>query len=154
MSKTGPFIIIDANKKEQLLYQIAFQNLKLNNPVIFFEDGKEALDYLISAKETPSMIICDINIPQINGMDLRHQIAANPDLKRKSIPFVFMSSSPTIANIKEAYDLPVQGFFKKADSAAGIERILALLTEYWTECIGAHIIQQSESHSKMQSSFR
>lgn len=135
MSKTGPFIIIDDNKKEQLLYQIALQSLKVNNPVHFFDDGKEALDYLETTKDNPFLIICDINMPQMDGMDLRQRIAANPYLKKKTTPFVFMTNAPCNANVKEAYELSVQGFFKKADSAGGLERVLALIIEYWTECI-------------------
>ncbi|MCD6017397.1 MAG: response regulator [Bacteroidetes bacterium] len=135
MSKSGPFIIIDDNKKDQLLYQIVLQNLKVHNPVLFFDDGKEALEYLETTKDNPFLIICDINMPQMDGLDLRHRIAANPYLKKKATPFVFMSSAASGANVKEAYALAVQGFFKKADSAAGLERILALLIEYWSECI-------------------
>ncbi|MGZ5191163.1 MAG: response regulator [Flavisolibacter sp.] len=135
MSKTGPFVIIDDNKKEQLLYQIALQSLKVHNPVHFFDDGKDALEYLETTKENPFLILCDINMPQMDGLDLRHRIAANPYLKKKATPFVFMTSSPSNANVKEAYDLSVQGFFKKENGAAGLERILALLIEYWSECI-------------------
>jgi CheY-like chemotaxis protein len=135
MSKSGPFVIIDDNKKEQLLFQMALQSLKINNPVHFFDDGKDALEYLEATKENPFLIICDINMPQMDGLDLRQRIAANPYLKKKATPFVFMTSAPTSAGVKEAYELSVQGFFKKSDSAAGLERVLALLIEYWSECI-------------------
>ncbi|MES2568068.1 MAG: response regulator [Bacteroidota bacterium] len=135
MSKSGPFVIINDNKKEQLMYQIALQNLKVNNPIHFFEDGSDALEYLETTKENPFLIICDINMPKMDGLELRRKIEANPYLKSKATPFVFMSSSPTSASVKEAYELSVQGFFKKSEGAAGIEKILALLIEYWTDCI-------------------
>lgn len=134
MPKSGPFVIIEDNKKDQLLYQIALQNLNVHNQVLFFDDGTEALEYLEKTKENPFLIICDINMPQMDGLDLRQRIAANPYLKKKATPFVFMSASPTSACVKMAYDLSVQGFFKKTD-VSGLERTLALLIEYWSECI-------------------
>lgn len=135
MSKSGPIIIIEDNKKDQLLYQIALQNLNVHNQVLFFDDGRDALEYLETTKDNPFLIICDINMPQMDGLDLRHRIAANPYLKKKATPFVFMSSTPSSANVKEAYELSVQGFFRKADGANGLERVLAMLLEYWSECI-------------------
>lgn len=135
MSKSGPFIIIDDNKKEQLLYQIALKNLNVNNETLFFDDGYEAMQYLETTKENPFLIICDINMPKMDGLDFRQRIAANPYLKKKATPFIFMTSSPTSINLKEAYELSVQGFFRKTQGAEGLEQQLSLMIDYWQECL-------------------
>ncbi len=135
MSKSGPFVIIEDNKKEQLLYQIALKNLNVPNNTHFFDEGSEALQYLETTKENPFLIICDINMPKMDGLDLRQRISANPYLKKKATPFIFMTSTPTNINLKEAYELSVQGFFRKTQSNEGLERQLALVIDYWTECL-------------------
>lgn len=135
MSKSGPFVIIEDNKKEQLLYQIVLKNLNVPNSTHFFDEAREALQYLETTKENPFLIICDIKMPKIDGLDLRQRISANPYLKKKATPFVFMTNTPTTINIREAYELSVQGLFRKTHGIEGLERQIALLIDYWTECL-------------------
>lgn len=135
MSKSGPFIIIEDNKEEQLFYGTVLKNLNVLNQIHFFQNGREALEYLETTKENPLLILCDINMPQMDGMDLRERIAANPYLKKKATPFVFRTGSPTNSEVKDAYELSVQGFFRKYQDYEKNERQIKLIIDYWSECI-------------------
>ncbi|MES2565597.1 MAG: response regulator [Bacteroidota bacterium] len=130
MSKTGPIIIIEDEEREIGLYQAI---LPLKNKVIYFRNGRTALDYLETTKDDPFIIICDINMPVMDGLDLRERINSNPYLKKKATPFVFRTASATRLNFKKSYDLNVQGFFKKNHAHAEDEKQINLIIDYWQE---------------------
>lgn len=100
----------------------------------FFHDGHSLLKYLRSSESPPFMILCDINMPHIDGLDLREVMWNDVDLKRISIPFIFFSTAASTSQIKKAYDLTVQGFFLKGNSMAETVRKLQLILDYWKEC--------------------
>ncbi|MES2565297.1 MAG: response regulator [Bacteroidota bacterium] len=141
MAKYGPIIIVDDNSEEQQTYHNVLKQLGIKNQLFFFDNGHEALDYLQTTKEDPFLIICDINMPKMDGMELRRLIAANPYLKKKGMPFVFRSHSATSGEIKEAYELSVQGFFPKTDDPARIEKQLAVIFDYWMECFDPPVME-------------
>jgi CheY-like chemotaxis protein len=58
--------------------------------LIFFNNGVEAIKYLEQEDVVPVMIFSDINMPGMNGFQLRDQIHANPDLRVKCVPFLFL----------------------------------------------------------------
>lgn len=100
----------------------------------FFYDGHALLKYLKGSGSPPFMILCDINMPHIDGLDLREVICKDVDLKRISIPFIFFSTAASTSQIKKAYDLTVQGFFLKGNSMAETVQKLQLILAYWKEC--------------------
>jgi CheY-like chemotaxis protein len=58
------------------------------------------------------MILSDINMPVMNGISFKREIDSDEILKRKCIPFVFISTSP-LPLMKQISDLSIQGFFEK-----------------------------------------
>jgi CheY-like chemotaxis protein len=93
MSKSGPLIIVEDDPDDQNLIQEILDLLKVKNRFYFFTNGKQALDHLRSEGEQPFLILCNINLPIINGLELRAAIEKILTLKRKSIPFVFFSTT-------------------------------------------------------------
>jgi CheY-like chemotaxis protein len=135
MAKDGPIIIVEDNKQERSLYEIAFKNLLTSNPVHFFENGKEAFDYLQVTRENPFLIICDLTMPAMEGLELRQRISDNPYLKKKATPFVFRTGSARSIDIDKAYELSVQGFFIKCENYEKMQEQLKMILKYWHECL-------------------
>lgn len=135
MSKSGPLIIIDDDKEEHFFYKTVLNSLNLRNKLIFFENGKEALEYLETTTDSPFLILCDMNMPVMNGLELRKKIAESPELKRKSTPFIFRTGTATTKDLIRSYELTVQGFFKKTDDLHQLEHQLAMIINYWKECL-------------------
>ena len=131
MSLKGPIVLIDDDDDDQYLVQSMLQELDLPNELRLFENGKHALDYLKNTAESPFLILCDINMPVMNGLELRDQIDADPYLKDKSIPFVFQSTSADFFLIKECYKGNIQGFFKKEMDMKSCIDQLDLIIRYW-----------------------
>lgn len=133
-SKPGPIIIAEDDPDDQDLLKEVLESFNLPNPLLFFADGVQALEYLRSTSEQPFVIICDINMPKMNGLSLRGEIEKDESLKRKSIPFIFVSTDVSVKTVCDAYDMTVQGFFKKSDTVQGIREMLRIIIEYWGLC--------------------
>lgn len=135
MAQNGPIIIVEDSVVERSLYQIALKSLKLPNEFRFFVNGEEALKYIETTDETPFLIISDLNMPKMNGLELREKINASSHLRKKATPFVFRTGSISESDVNKSYELSAHGFFCKNHDFAGLEKQLKIIIDYWTECI-------------------
>lgn len=67
-------MIIEDDLDDQFMFQEVFKALNYKNEVIFFEDGLSALEYLTETSIKPFIIFSDINMPKLNGLELREKI--------------------------------------------------------------------------------
>lgn len=134
MPKKGPIILIEDDKDDQELIAEIISQSDHTNLLRIFPDGQEALDYLQANTDRHFLIICDINLPVINGLELKQRINGNERLRSKSIPFVFLSTTEDRSLVKEAFDMSVQGFFKKPSSYQELKVILEMVLNYWKHC--------------------
>ena len=140
MNKSGPIIVIEDDTDDQALFADAFKELSYPNQIIFFGNGIEALDYLIAFTEQPFLILSDINLPKLNGFQLREQIHNNEQLRLKCIPYLFFTTSADQRSVIDAYSHSVQGFFTKPTSYTELLRILKNIVEYWKDCHSPNVL--------------
>lgn len=105
------------------------------NPLRIFHNGKEAFEYLETAADQPFLIICDVNMPVMNGLELRQLMYDRKDPRNKDIPFIFLSTSEDKKIVDKAYALAVQGFFTKPHDFYELKNILECTLEYWRFCL-------------------
>jgi CheY-like chemotaxis protein len=130
----GPIIIVDDDQDDQEIYELGIKSLGLQNQLIFFEGGQQALEYLYNTPEQPFIILSDINMPKMNGIQFKTRIHEDSFLREKSIPFVFISTNATSSAVRQAHLLSVQGYFEKPHTMDGVKSLLKLLFEYWKLC--------------------
>jgi len=135
MNKTGPIIIIEDDMDDQRLLEMIFQKLQYVNEIVYFADGIEALAYLNKTDVQPFLILSDVNMPRINGFELRNRVFTNEQLQTKCIPYLFFTTSADKTSVVKAYAMSVQGFFVKPDSLQALENSIRKIVEYWQECI-------------------
>ena len=135
MNKTGPIIVIEDDIDDQEVLEEIFEKLQYANKIIYFTDGNDALEYLNKAEVQPFLILSDINMPKINGFELRNKIFTNEQLQTKCIPYLFFTTGANKKAVVDAYALSVQGFFLKPNSIPGLESTIKKIIEYWKECI-------------------
>jgi DNA-binding NarL/FixJ family response regulator len=73
-------------------------------------------------------------MPVMDGLELRKSIDENEYLRRKSIPFVFLTTTAGGSAVKAAFDMSVQGFFEKGSSMQEIGTMIRLIYDYWQLC--------------------
>jgi len=115
------------NDVELTLEALAEHNLA--NRVTVAHDGVEALDYLrrtgaFSGREPglPAMVLLDIKMPRMDGLEVLREIRTDPELKR--LPVVILTSSREQQDLITSYDLGVNAYVvKPVDFAAFIEAV-------------------------------
>ncbi|RYC68586.1 MULTISPECIES: response regulator [Spirosoma] len=135
MSLKGPIISIEDDPDDQFMIEHTIRKLGVANPIRFFGNGQEALDYLESTTEQPFLMLCDINMPIMNGIELRQRINQSEYLSRKAIPFVYLTTTASEESVNAAYAAMVQGFYEKAPSASAFQDQLKLIIDYWQNCL-------------------
>lgn len=135
MNKNGPVVVIEDDEDDQIVLNEIFKILDYKNKIVFFRDGDLALEYLNKTDTIPFLILSDINMPKINGFELRSRIHTNEQLHLKCIPYLFFTTSANKKSVVEAYAMSVQGFFVKPDTHQKLENTIRKIMEYWRECI-------------------
>jgi CheY-like chemotaxis protein len=130
----GPIVIIEDDKDDQEIYQEAIKAIGISNELHFFDHGKAALEYLSSTEEQPFIILSDINMPAMTGLELKKCMQDDPYLASKGIPFVFISTNASKVSVRHAHALSVQGYFEKPQSVDAFKAMLRKLFDYWELC--------------------
>lgn len=128
-------MFVDENRYTHKLLKRCLKELKLDNQVVTCYNGEEALSYLRDTEDKIFLILSEVTMPEMDGLELKRMIEMTPELKVKSIPFFYLTEVHLDAVVKTAYSLGIQGYFKKS---ADIEKLLKTLTcifEFWTHCI-------------------
>ena len=131
---TDPIVVVEDDADDQYFIKTICEKLGIMGDILFFDDGKKALQYLSTTQRKTFIILCDINMPIMNGLELRRHIQEDESLRRKSIPFVFLSTAARPKEVEEAYNLTVQGFFVNASQLSDMEKTLELILDYWLKC--------------------
>lgn len=130
----SPIVFIDDDEDDQLMFQQALTELGVAHPALFFEDGQAALDYLTTTTQLPFLIISEISMPRMSGLELRQHLEQDRVLRKKSIPFIFMTYPVVEHLVEEAYELTIQGLFEKKTSFNDWKQQLQDILRYWTDC--------------------
>lgn len=136
LKNTDPILLIEDDEDDQKMLQQALEELNLSNRLVTLSDGSQALDYLRKSGVSPFIILCDMDMPRMDGMELWQRINQDPQLRKKGIPFIFLTSHDDPQDIAEAYSKQtVQGFFVKGNDQRQIREILRQILSYWDLCL-------------------
>jgi CheY-like chemotaxis protein len=99
-------------------------------------DGQEALDYLhgtgdFEGRPTPHLIVLDLKMPKVTGLEVLRWIKEQPDLK--AIPVVVLTASERTEDIDASYQLGANSFVTKPTGVGAFREGLHQLRQYWTE---------------------
>jgi CheY-like chemotaxis protein len=134
MQKSGPIIVIEDDSEDQEILADIFKTLNYPNEIIFFLDGYKALEYITSSNVQPFLILSDINMPKLNGFELRRKIHNNEELRIRCIPYLFFTTGADRRAVTDAYSMSAQGFFIKPSKMKDLENTIRKIVEYWLEC--------------------
>jgi CheY-like chemotaxis protein len=133
-TKPVKILLVEDDSIDVKAFQRAMSKLKISNPVQISRDGVEAWEYLQETvanddAETPSLVILDINMPRMNGLELLSKIRGDDNLRHL---IVFMLTTSNDEKDKfEAFDMNVAGYMLKSDMGNSFIRAVELIDSYW-----------------------
>jgi CheY-like chemotaxis protein len=128
--KTVNLLIVDDDDIDATALRRALQKLKLLNPLYRAKDGLEALEILRNGEiPSPYIILLDINMPRMNGLEFLEALRADPDLTA-SVVFV-LTTSKSDEDIIAAYREHVAGYLLKQRMDSDFMQVVSLLDHYW-----------------------
>lgn len=130
----GPIVIVEDDLDDQEIYREVINDLGIPNEIRFFNMCQPFLDYINTTEEQPFIILSDINLPLMTGLQLKKLMQEDPYLSAKGIPFVFISTDASKVAIRHAHALSVQGYFQKPAKMEDMKEMMRSLFEYWQRC--------------------
>lgn len=144
----GKIILVDDDCYEKELLESALKKRGWDSKVEYFDDAVEALEHLRQNADEIFLIISDMNMPSMNGMDFKRAIDNDSILREKSIPFIFATSAQVKSEITQAFGYRVQGFFHKPNATEEQADILDIIIKYWI--ISSHPNKDVDIHATKQ----
>ena len=127
-SREVNILVVEDDEIDVKALLMAFKKLKIANPVTVAKDGIEGWEALQSLPR-PYLLILDINMPRMNGIELLGKIRAT-ERYHDSIVFVLTTSTDDKDKF-EAYNLNVAGYMLKSDMGASFIRAIEMVEQYW-----------------------
>ena len=127
-SRVVTILLVEDDEVDVKALKWAFEKLKVANPLVIARDGVEAWEMLKDLTR-PYLIITDLNMPRMNGIELLRKISQSSD-HRDSIVFVLTTSNDEQDKI-DAYGLNVAGYMLKTDMGTSFMRAISLIDNYW-----------------------
>lgn len=127
-------LLIEDNPGDIKLFEEAVLAEELNIVIDVVEDGEAAIEYYEKLKaldfvDAPSLIISDLNIPKITGLDVIKKFKSDPIFK--IIPIIVLSTSNLDSDIKECYSTYVNAFLVKPIGINEFFNLVKLIDEFW-----------------------
>ncbi|MCE6989845.1 response regulator [Dyadobacter sp. CY323] len=134
MNKNGDIVIVEDDEDDRYLLEDVFNSLECVNKRLYFEDGEAALAYLQDSTSVPFLILSDINMPRLDGFELRKKLHTDAELQIRCIPYLFFSTAVNQQMVIDAYSVSAQGFFVKQGAFDELRKTISVILEYWRRC--------------------
>ena len=136
-NKLVKILLVEDNLDDIVIAQKAFKEAKLVNPLFVVRDGEEALEFLHqrgryqngASSPRPNLILLDINIPKVNGLEVLAHVKHDSELRR--IPVIMLTSSRRDQDVVAGYTNGCNSFLQKP---VEFERFVELVKQvglYW-----------------------
>jgi two-component system response regulator len=135
-AKMNEILLVEDNPDDVELALHALKRNNILNPIVVARDGQEALDYLYyegqyadSKHELPALILLDLKLPKVDGIEVLRKIKENNSLKK--VPVVILTSSQEEKDLVESYDLGVNSYIRKPVDFDQFVETVRYIGYYW-----------------------
>jgi len=130
-------LVVEDDENDVFLLQRAFKKTGLNLPVHACRDGADAMSYLkgegkYSDRSTypfPRVLITDLKMPRCSGFDLLRWLHEHPECNL--IPKIVLSASAAMEDVKLAYQLGANCYFRKPVKADELIELVTVAQTFW-----------------------
>jgi CheY-like chemotaxis protein len=131
MRSSKPVLLVEDDQVDAMTVKRALKDLKVTNPLVCMPNGEEALGYLRNnSNKKPCVILLDLNMPKMNGIEFLKIIKADDELKK--IPVVVLTTSRDTHDKVETFGLSVAGYIVKPTDYKKFVETIRTIDIYWT----------------------
>ncbi|HEY3327815.1 MAG TPA: response regulator [Novimethylophilus sp.] len=128
--KNKPILLVEDDQVDAMTVKRALKELHVTNPVTHVENGEAAVEHLRGPDEKPCIILLDLNMPKMGGIEFL-QIAKHDD-GIKMIPVVVLTTSEEQQDKVESFNLGVAGYMTKPVDYQQFVEVMRSINTYWT----------------------
>ncbi|WP_088890925.1 response regulator [Leptolyngbya ohadii] len=132
-------LLVEDDEVDVMNVKRAFKKYNITNPLYLAGDGIEALAMLREKGDQPPvvpatrrLILLDLNMPKMGGIEFLHELRSDPALR--STPVVVLTTSNQDRDRVEAYNLNVAGYILKPVTFVNFAETMIALNKYWAIC--------------------
>ena len=132
----GTILLVEDNQDDEALSMRAFKRNNIRNPVVCVRDGQEALDWLFCegayasrTPEAPAVVLLDLKLPKVDGLEVLRRVRANP--ATKLTPIVILTSSREDRDRLDGYSLGANSYIQKPVDFEQFVEAIRQLGLYW-----------------------
>jgi len=129
MTNLRAVLLVEDNPDDEKLTIRALRRGNIANPILVARNGEEALTLLFGADSLPSVVLLDLKLPKIDGLEVLRQIRTHE--KTYLLPVVVLTSSSEDRDIIESYSLGANSYVRKPVDFDQFTEAVRQLGLYW-----------------------
>jgi CheY-like chemotaxis protein len=138
MNNLSPAVLAaEDEESDRFLLRTAFERAGVSHPLVLVNDGQEAVDFLTAAANPqagnagalPGLVLLDIKMPRMNGLEVLYWLAERPEFK--NVPAVILSSSSQEADMQMARQLGARDYLVKPFGLPALVRLVQDISARW-----------------------
>jgi len=124
-------LMADDDADDRFLVKAAFDDNNISNPVVFFEDGEQLINYLSEKDEenSPLLVLLDLNMPKRDGREVLKLLRSNAGWF--AIPIIIFSTSNSPDDVNYAYQNGANCYIIKPSSYEGLKEVVMNIQKFW-----------------------
>ena len=131
MRNSKPILLVEDDSVDAMTVKRALKELNVTNPLVHTLNGEEALKHLrAESNDNPCVILLDLNMPKMNGVEFLKVIKADDVLKK--IPVVVFTTSQEEQDVVESFKLSAAGYIVKPADYKKFVEAMRTIDIYWT----------------------
>lgn len=130
MRTEKPILLVEDDQIDIMTVRRALQDLSVPNKLVTAENGEEAMHYLLNNNDKPCLILLDLNMPVMSGIEFLKAMKSDARLKR--IPVVVLTTSVEQCDKYDSYELGIAGYMAKPVEYRKFLDLMHTIDTYWT----------------------
>ncbi|MBO3271940.1 MULTISPECIES: response regulator [Hymenobacter] len=128
MEKLASVLLVDDDATNNFLNELLFKKLEITDRLLVAESGTEALQLLQQPDESngPNLILLDVNMPGMNGIEFLENYVRLPDVQRHATVVIMLTTTMDARDLARLNDLPIAGLVSKPLTQEKLATILQL----------------------------
>lgn len=121
-------LLVEDNADDEALTLRALRKHNITN-VVVKRDGAEALDYLLGGAALPAVVLLDLKLPKVDGLEVLRRLRA--DARTRILPVVILTSSKEESDLLEGYGRGANSYIRKPVDFVAFMEAVRQLGVYW-----------------------